>query len=110
MKDKILEETFECQNCGTCCRWSGSVLLSEKDISSLATHLALPEEVFIEQYTQLASNRIQLALVDQADGSCIFLKGDRCEVYEARPWQCRSFPFVWRVSSGCPALARLSLH
>jgi Fe-S-cluster containining protein len=97
-------EKFKCQNCGICCRWGGSVLLTEEDISSLSSHLGLSETVFIEKYTRLAPNRIQLALLDQADGSCVFLKGNDCEVYSARPRQCRTFPFLWRVPSGCPGL------
>ena len=98
---------FKCSGCGTCCRWSGSVLLTDRDISRMAEHLNLSEEAFIEQHTRLAPNRIQLALLDRSDGSCAFLKGNRCQIYEARPEQCRSFPFAWSVSSGCPELDKL---
>ena len=102
-----LKKNFKCSGCGTCCRWSGSVLLTNQDIVVLAAHLAISEDDFIEQHTRLAPNRIQLALLDQADGSCAFLDGNRCLIYEARPEQCRSFPFAWRVASGCPSLDKL---
>lgn len=99
----ILKE-FKCTECGECCRWSGSVLLTSADISRLAGHLGVSEQEFIDLHTRLAPNRIQLALLDQEDGSCAFLADDRCSIYEARPAQCRSFPFAWSVPDGCPAL------
>lgn len=101
-------EHFKCTGCGTCCRWPGSVLLTDRDIAVMAGGLALTEQVFIDQYTRLAPNRIQLALIDQPDGSCVFLEGNRCSIYEERPDQCRSFPFGWSVSEGCPALDELA--
>lgn len=101
------EPVFECQRCGACCRWEGHVILTDEDIARLAVATALSEVDFIERYTILAANRCQLSLAEQADGSCIFLKEDRCSVYEARPRQCRSFPHQWRVNSGCPALELL---
>jgi Fe-S-cluster containining protein len=73
----------------------------------MAEFLGLSESEFIEKHTRLAPNRQQLALLDQADGSCAFLEGNRCAVYEARPEQCRSFPYAWRVSQGCPELDKL---
>jgi Fe-S-cluster containining protein len=98
---------FRCRGCGECCRWTGFVLLTDDDIAVLAKYLGLSEQVFIEKHTRLAPNRIQLALLDKADGSCQFLEGDRCSIYAARPKQCRTFPFAWRVPEGCPALDEL---
>jgi len=109
MLDSSILKQFECRGCGECCRWSGSVLLTDGDIADLAHHLGVSEQEFIDCHTRLAPNRIQLALLDQADGSCAFLEGSRCSIYEARPEQCRSFPFAWSVSEGCPALDPLSL-
>ncbi len=103
---KILED-FKCRGCGECCRWSGSVLLTDRDIAVMAVSLGLTELEFIDQYTRLAPNRIQLALLEHADGSCLFLEGDRCKVYEVRPEQCCSFPYTWSVKAGCPELDKL---
>ena len=104
MHSKDVLAAFKCTGCGECCRWTGSVLLTDGDISRLASQLEIPEQAFIENHTRLAPNRIQLALLDHEDGSCAFLKDNRCTVYEARPEQCRSFPFAWSVAEGCPAL------
>jgi Fe-S-cluster containining protein len=106
LDQKILKE-FKCSGCGACCRWGGSVLLTEDDILRMASHLELSEQDFIDTHTRLAPNRKQLALLDQADGSCAFLKGDQCSVYEARPEQCRTFPYAWSVPQGCPELDKL---
>ena len=106
VNSKILK-AFKCSGCGECCRWTGSVLLTDSDISNVAGHLDLSEMEFIEHQTRLAPNRTQLALLDQEDGSCSFLEGDRCRIYEVRPEQCRTFPFAWSVPQGCPPLDAL---
>ena len=98
---------FECRQCGACCRWGGSVLLIDEDIPRFAAFLAVSEEEFVEKYTELAPNRRGLRLVDPPDKTCIFLPGDRCVAYEARPQQCRDFPHKWRVEEGCPGLDAL---
>lgn len=95
---------FECTRCGGCCRWSGHVLLTDEDIAGLARALGLSEHAFIQRYTGLASNRRELTLLDREDGGCILLDGDRCSVYEARPAQCRRFPFAWTTPEECPGL------
>ena len=106
LNEEILKQ-FRCSGCGECCRWTGSVLLTGEDIARMADVLGIPEQEFIDRHTRLSPNRKQLALLDQADGSCAFLEGDRCAVYAARPEQCRTFPFAWRVAEGCPELDRL---
>lgn len=107
MLSKEILSQFKCSGCGGCCRWGGYVLLTERDITVMAEHLGLSEIEFIETHTRLAANRKQLALFDQEDGSCAFLEGNRCSVYDARPEQCSSFPYAWSVPAGCPELDRL---
>jgi len=107
MPNSDILEAFECTGCGDCCRWSGSVLLTDSDIARIANHLGFPELEFIDRHTRLAPNRIQLALLDQKDDSCAFLENNRCSIYEARPRQCRTFPYAWSVPEGCPALDTL---
>ena len=110
MLDPQVLKQFRCSGCGECCRWTGAVLLTESDHPRLAAHLGLSGQEFIDRHTRLAPNRRQLALLDQADGSCAFLEGNRCSVYEARPEQCRTFPYTWSVAEGCPELDRLAAH
>jgi len=79
------------------------VLPTEADLAALSRHLGLDERELIQRFCVLARNRAQLALAEKADGSCVFLDGNDCRVYPARPLQCRQFPSAWFVP-GCPAV------
>jgi len=64
----------------------------------------MTEAAFIEQHTLLARNRAQLTLKEGDSGACEFLDAaGRCQIYSARPAQCREFPQDWQVE-GCPGL------
>ncbi len=102
------KSSFVCQQCGTCCRWEGHVLLTPEDITRLSVSTELSEEKFIERYTVLAANRRQLSLSEHPDGRCVFLEEDGCRHYADRPAQCRAFPVGWHDTSGCPAMESVS--
>ncbi len=83
---------FKCTGCGKCCTGSpGYVFLSNTDLVHLAEHAKITPREFAEKYTRLVEG--ELALTDQPNGDCTFLKDKRCTVYEARPVQCRTFPW-----------------
>lgn len=82
---------FECGRCGHCCAAPGHVWLGKAEIVELALHLEMEWDAFGERYLRRIGQR--LALVDGPDGACVFLGPEGCRVYEARPRQCRSFPF-----------------
>ena len=91
---------FECTMCGKCCRWEGVVNLEPEDIRKLAHHLSLPLKEFTGKYTE-ASGTGLLVLVNKAGSKdCIFLKDNKCEVYDYRPHQCVRFPE--KYESRCP--------
>ena len=69
--------------------------VSEKEIAAISRHLGLEENVFIQQYTRLRSDRRGLSLIDQPDGACIFLDGQDCRIQPVKPQQCRDFPNAW---------------
>ncbi len=95
MEDPWYKEglNFKCTGCGYCCTGSpGFVWLSEEDIVNLCEHLQLPREEFFKRYTRKVFNRLSL-IEDKKNFDCVFLKGNRCEVYSARPKQCRTFPW-----------------
>ncbi|MBN1825856.1 MAG: YkgJ family cysteine cluster protein [Candidatus Eisenbacteria bacterium] len=102
VRDSTGERSFRCRRCGACCRRPGYVLLDRADRERLAAALGLDEAVFLARYARVASNRAQLSLIEKEDGSCVFLEGDRCAVYEARPRQCRDYPRLWRTDDDCP--------
>lgn len=86
---------YQCVRCTECCRWPGRVELGGSEISALAAFLGLEERDFIERYTQLRRDRRGLALLDAADGACVFLDGRDCRVQPVKPRQCREFPNGW---------------
>ena len=87
---------YQCQRCGNCCRWPGSVRLTEEDLGRLAGFLGVELADFVEEYTDLHPNRQGLVLKNQPDGACVFLEGkNTCRVQAAKPFQCRGFPNTW---------------
>jgi Fe-S-cluster containining protein len=86
---------LECERCTACCRWPGSVCLTEPEITALAAVKGLSETDFIQQFARLRPDRRGLALLERPDGACIFLDGNNCAVQAAKPQQCRDFPNVW---------------
>jgi Fe-S-cluster containining protein len=52
----------------------------------------IEEEEFKRLYTRMVDG--QLCLIDRPKtNACVFLKDNRCSVYDARPVQCRTFPW-----------------
>ena len=108
---------FECQaDCGRCCTNHGKyayVYLDGDDLSRLAAVLGISPGEFRERYTTLDDGYVVLVMDTP---SCPFLHGSRCSVYEARPEQCRAFPFwqehlrsrrSWeRTEEFCPGINR----
>ncbi len=84
---------FKCTGCGKCCTGSpGYVFLSPADLYRLAEHFSLSPEEFAANYTYKVDDKI--SLIDRpGTAECVFLKENQCSVYEARPTQCRTFPW-----------------
>lgn len=84
---------FKCTGCGKCCTGSpGYVYLSHQDLARFSTHFGLTEMEFTQKYTRFIDG--QYALLDKpGSNDCLFLKNNQCTVYEARPTQCRTFPW-----------------
>lgn len=85
----------ECQRCTACCRWPGQVRVTDAELSRLAAFKNMSEHDFIQRFMRLRPDRQGLALLDQADGACIFLDGNECTVQPVKPQQCRDFPNLW---------------
>jgi Fe-S-cluster containining protein len=86
---------YLCERCTNCCRWPGDVKVSDSEISAIASFLKIKQDLFIEKYTRLRSDRRGLSLIDQPDGACIFLDGQDCQIQSVKPDQCRGFPNAW---------------
>jgi len=86
---------YLCERCTNCCRWPGDVKVSDVEISAIASFIKIKQDLFIEKYTRLRSDRRGLSLIDQPDGACIFLDGQDCQIQPVKPDQCRGFPNAW---------------
>lgn len=84
---------FSCTGCGKCCTGSpGYVFLTEEDELKIANHLKISLEEFQKKYTCIFMGRRSL-IEGKKNYDCIFLKDSKCTLYEARPKQCRTYPF-----------------
>lgn len=89
---------FKCTQCGKCCTGQpGFVWVEQDEITAMASICNLSEKTFKIRYIRKRENR--LALVEkknaQGESDCIFLKDKKCQIYQARPKQCRTFPW-WK--------------
>ncbi len=79
---------MRCKQCGSCCRGypNDHVELNKRDIKRLAK--------FFDIDFNKASARFDTEghLPEEPNGDCVFLEGNICGIYEARPEQCRHFP------------------
>jgi len=123
---------FSCIRCSACCRYeSGYVFLSAKDVGRLKSAFKMGDEEFIKTYCRWvpsANGSLQLSLKEKSNYDCIFWKAEAgastregaCSVYEARPLQCRTFPFwssvvdsseSWEmVAADCPGMGKGVFH
>lgn len=93
---------FECTQCGNCCTGApGYVWVNAEEIAALAKHLGLTIDDFERQYVRTIGSR--KSLVEFANGDCVFFDGQtrKCNVYEVRPRQCRTWPF-WDSNVSSP--------
>ncbi len=87
---------FKCLGCGACCRQEGYVRLEKNEPDIIAAFLHMDVLNFIETYTRVTRDRRCLALIDKANGECIFLNSKGCRINGVKPRQCREFPVSWR--------------
>jgi len=93
---------FECRACGNCCGgFPGYVWVTDKDVAAMAAAIQTSAGEFEDRYVIRVRGRMTLA--EAEDWDCVMLGPDgRCRVYEARPVQCRTFPF-WSSNLASPA-------
>lgn len=109
---------FQCQGSGNCCTSHGEfgfVFLTIDDRRRFAKHLKLSTAAFTRKYCDLKDGVWHLK-EDPNNPDCMFLSKKRCSVYEARPTQCRTWPFwpevmnpkAWgkEVASFCPGVGK----
>jgi uncharacterized protein len=94
---------FSCTGCGDCCTGApGYVWVNASEIEALAATVGLPVDEFLRRYVRKVGMR--RSLIELAGGDCVFFESTsrRCRVYDARPRQCRTWPF-WASNVATPA-------
>jgi uncharacterized protein len=86
---------FKCVKCSGCCGgYPGYVWLTTKDIENIVNFLKISKDNFLKKYTRFVNSKISL-IENSINYDCCFLKDKKCLIYEARPIQCKTFPW-WK--------------
>ncbi len=88
-----VQDQIDCRQCAECCR-VGTVPIVERDIEHLARFLRITTKAFVEQYT--VQHEEDGLILRRTKEGCVFLSGNDCTVYEARPGNCERFPHLMR--------------
>jgi len=103
-----IQQQVDCTVCANCCRYS-IVTVNPSEIENIALYLRMEPEEVTRQYTAPDPDARTTRVLRSTKDGCIFLDGNLCAIYEARPKTCRDFPYVahgkrslgGRVSSWC---------
>lgn len=93
---------FQCTGCGDCCTGApGYVWVVAEEISAIAEKVGLSAAEFEATYVRRVG--VRKSLLEYENGDCVMFDPERraCRVYEARPRQCRTWPF-WDSTVGTP--------
>jgi Fe-S-cluster containining protein len=90
-----IQDSIDCQACAECCRVT-EVEIVERDVHQLARYLGISPQEFVEQY--VAEGDQGEPILRRSDAGCVFLQGNECTVYEARPGNCERFPHLLKGS------------
>jgi Fe-S-cluster containining protein len=131
MNKKFYEDgiRFECQGSGKCCTSRGSygfVYLTLQDRKRFAKFFKMSTRDFTHHYCNKKDGHVflkdpkEISPPGHPEGDCAFLQDKRCNVYEARPEQCRTWPFwpenmnakVWNteLAGYCPGVGKGKLY
>jgi Fe-S-cluster containining protein len=88
-----IEEQTDCTACANCCKVA-SVRLLERDIEKLAKFFRTTVAKFTAEYVETDESGDRV--LRRTPEGCVFLSGNECTVYEARPSNCVNFPHLVR--------------
>jgi hypothetical protein len=89
-----IEEQIDCTQCANCCRVA-TVTITERDVERLARYLRVSAARFVADYTTESADEGRI-LNRTKEAGCVFLDGNECTVYDARPDTCQRFPHMVR--------------
>ena len=86
-----VEESIDCTACANCCRVA-TTQITERDAEHLARFLRIKLADFLRDYTEETAEEGRI--LRRNENGCVFLDGNTCSVYEARPHTCELFPHL----------------
>jgi len=89
-----IEEQIDCTQCANCCRVA-TARVTERDVERLAKSLRIKPARVMADFVVESEEEGYVLRRDEQSG-CVFLNGNECTVYEARPESCQRFPHVVR--------------
>lgn len=114
---------FSCTRCSRCCRHTpGYVFLSARDLARIARALGIDAVEARHRYCRTVpiGGFSRVSLQEKSNLDCVFWTPAGCSIYDARPLQCRSFPFWssnlasrerWEEqAAACPGIGRGRRH
>jgi Fe-S-cluster containining protein len=86
---------FKCTACGDCCTGApGFVWINQDELEALAAAIGTSD---LDDFERLYVRKVGIrrSLREFPNGDCVFFDADsrKCQVYQARPRQCRTWPF-----------------
>ena len=89
-----IEDSIDCLECANCCRVA-TAKVTERDVERLGRYLRVKPARVMAEYVVKSEEEGLILRRDQQTG-CVFLSGNECTVYDARPEGCQKFPHVVR--------------
>lgn len=90
-----VQRGMDCTACANCCRYS-VVSVGRAELQEIARHARLDSAELVRRYTDQDPEAPARRIVRSGRNGCIFLDGNLCSIYPARPSACREFPHVTR--------------
>ena len=109
---------FACSKCAICCGDNGNkerhILLLKSDVNRISAFAGKGIETFALPLSNDGPYKFEM-LKNHPRGSCVFLAGNHCSIYNLRPLICRFYPFEliqeqgsynFRATDECPAVCK----
>lgn len=88
-----IEDQFDCSTCANCCKVA-TTRVTDRDVAKLSKYLRVNPAQFVRDYTVETPDEGRV--LRRTETGCVFLEGNFCTVYDARPHTCQDFPHTVR--------------